>query len=98
MKYKIKKQYSYKDGFWTHPDPPAGYTTARTCYNCGKMDIASTGPGGMKIICNEVTEYTGVWEDTGIPRGYARQAFYTFQEMTCDEHKFIREMEGEDNE
>lgn len=48
------------------------------------------------MVCDEVTEYQGVWKETGIPRGYSRQPFDTPATMTCDEHRFKHEMEKEE--
>lgn len=93
MKYKIHEKY-VGDAFWTKPDAPPGYKTARTCNNCGKMSIASTYPD-MKYLCNEVTEYTMLY-DTGVPGIYSRQPFYTDPKGACDEHKFQHEMEEEE--
>jgi hypothetical protein len=95
MKYKIHPKYE-GEKFWTQPEPPKGFRTARTCENCGKMSISSTGPKGVTMVCNEVTEYQGVWEDTNIPRVYSRQAFYAYAGTVCDEHKFEYEMEKEE--
>jgi hypothetical protein len=94
MKYKIHEKYEGEE-FWTRSEAPQGYRNARTCDNCGKMSIASMGPDGIKMLCNEVTEYTGLY-DTGVPRIYSRQAFYTDPKGTCDEHKFKHEMEEEE--
>lgn len=96
MKYKIKKEYKGEE-FWTYPEAPPGYKTARTCENCGKGHIASSGPHEVKRVCDEVTEYVHLY-DTGIPGVYSRQAFYTPAFMTCDEHKFQYELEEEEKE
>ena len=93
MKYKIHDKYEGKE-FWTRPEAPKGFCTTRNCDNCAKSEIVSTGP--LKVVCNEVTEYTGLW-DTGIPRGYSRQPFYVHARTTCDEHKFEHEMEDEED-
>ena len=93
MKYKIHEKYE-GEAFWTQPDPPPGYRRVRNCGNCGKMSIASTYPE-MKLLCEEVTEFIFLY-DNGIPGGYSRQAFYGHESMTCDEHKFSREMEDEE--
>ena len=93
MKYKIHERYEAAD-FWSKPKAPSGYRRTRNCRNCGKMSVAASGPSGLTMVCNEVTEYTGIW-DTGVPRGYSRQPFYGHESMTCDEHKFQHEMEGE---
>lgn len=94
MKYKIHEKYE-GEAFWTRPDPPPGYKRVRNCGNCGKMSIATTYPE-TKLLCEEVTEFQGVYEETGIPRGYSRQPFYGHDTMTCDEHKFRHEMEDEE--
>lgn len=99
MKYKIKKEYKGEE-FWTIPKAPSGYRTTRavrTCKSCGKCSVASSGPDGVKLLCNEVTEYVGLY-DTGLPSVYSRQPFYTFALMTCDEHKFQHEIEKEEKE
>lgn len=94
MKYKIHDKYK-GDEFWTRPKAPKGYRTSRNCGNCGKAHVASSGPFGVKIVCDEVTEYTWVDDKTGYPGTYSKQSFGTPASMTCDEHKFRREMEVE---
>ena len=93
MKYKIHEKYE-GEAFWTFPKAPKGYRTARNCGNCGKMHIASSGPCGIKMVCDEVTEYVGLY-DSGFPTVYSRQPFDTPKTMTCDKHKFRHEMEKE---
>lgn len=94
MEYKIRDKYEGKE-FWTFPKAPKGYRTSRNCGNCGKKHVASSGPCGAKLVCDEVTEYQGVW-DTGIPYGYSRQPFDTPKIMTCDKHKFSHEMKDKE--
>jgi hypothetical protein len=91
MKYKVHPKYE-GEAFWKSPASPEGYTRMRSCENCGKGEVVSTYPY-TKLICNEVTEYQGVHEDTGNPYGYSRQPFETSKTMTCGEHKFLYEME-----
>jgi hypothetical protein len=93
MKYKIHELYKGAE-FWTSAKMPESFRNARNCGNCAKSSIASTGPDGIKMVCNEVNEYTGLWE-TGIPRGYSRQPSYVYPNTTCDEHKFQHELDTE---
>ena len=90
MKYKTHEKYEGRE-FWSSSPAPEGYRRARTCENCAKCAMVSSAPPAS-FVCNEVTEYTGVW-DTGVPRGYSRQPFYTAPNSTCDVHKFEWEME-----
>lgn len=96
MEYQIHKKYEGKE-FWVYPKAPKGYRKARNCANCGKMHVASSGPSGVKMVCDVVTEYQKVY-DTGIPGCYSRQPFDTPKTMTCDEHKFPHEMKKEEQE
>lgn len=93
MEYKIHEKYEGAD-FWTSAEMPKGFRNVRNCKNCGKSSIAASGPDGITLVCNEVTEYQGVW-DTGVPHGYSRQPSDVFESTTCDEHKYRHEMEDE---
>ena len=90
MKYKIHEKYE-SDLFWTAAKLPDGFEKARNCGNCAKSAIMAIDSCGKRMVCNEVTEYTGLWE-TGVPRGYSRQPSYVYDDTVCPKHKFEHEM------